>query len=209
MQRRVAIAAIAVTASLTLGACSSSGSSQSAKTPVASTATTTSSSAPTSSAPSTPATSPVSSTSQSTALVACSISVLTLIDSGTNELHGTQAYGTIRARNTGTRTCTITGYPGVKVLQNHQPAPTKLSRAPGIQPRTVTLAPNAVASFGFSHTAGNRPGMCNQIMGFRVYDPDGSGYRITNSAYRDCGENVPLGVTVGPFEPGSGASIRP
>ena len=148
-------------------------------------------------------------TSHSAVPAACAIGVLTLIDSGVNEVRGTQAYGTIRARNTGPRTCTITGYPGIKILQNHQASPTKLAHAAGRQPHTVTLAPDAVASFGFSHAAQGRVAICDQIDGFRVYDPDGSGYRDTDTTYTNCGEADPSLITVGPFEPGSAASIRP
>ena len=146
---------------------------------------------------------------RSAVAAACAIGVLSLVDSGTNEVQGTQAYGTIRARNTGSRTCTITGYPGIKILQNHQASSTKLARAAGTLAHTVTLTPNAVASFGFSHAAQDRVAICDQIDGFRVYDPDGSGYRDTDTTYTNCGEADPSLITVGPFEPGSGASIRP
>ena len=152
---------------------------------------------------------PAATTSHSAALAACSISVLALTDSDANEQHGTQDYGTIRARNTGTTSCTITGYPGIRLLINKQLRPSTLTRAAGIQPHPVTLAPNAVASFGFSHTTANLPGMCNDVNGIRVYDPDGSGYKVTQTAFRDCQRSDTLTITVGPFEAGPSATIRP
>jgi hypothetical protein len=133
--------------------------------------------------------------------------VLTLSDSGADVTSGTQAYGTIIAKNVGKVACSINGYPGVTVLINHQPAPTKLSRAPGSQPRKFTLTPGGLASFGFSRSAQHILGHCDQIDGFRVFDPDGSGYRSTGTAYINCGESEPSPVVVGPFEPGSHASI--
>lgn len=145
--------------------------------------------------------------------VSCAISDLAVADSGTDEQHDGRAYGRIVARNVSSSTCTIDGYPGLTLLSRHRsgPVPTDLSRAAGTTPSPVTLRPGATASFAFSRRVYDG-GHCDAINGARIFDPDGSGYQLTDTSFRECEGITPTGlrpvpIQVGPFVAGSHATL--
>ncbi len=134
-------------------------------------------------------------------------------DTGADVRRGGTAYGTITARNTGTRPCTITGYPRLTLTVNGEAVQTRLSRAAGAKPATLTLTPGATASFGFSHSTYRlQRAHCDTITGARIYDPHGSSYRNTKTSFQECEGITPSGlrpvpITVGPFQPGARATL--
>jgi len=115
-------------------------------------------------------------TSVSTSCNADELSLVSNVDGGAA---GTIAYNLVLT-NTGKRTCTMYGFPGVSLVNdNGNQIGSPADRATGYSEPTLTLAPGAqVKAMAFMPQEGNfDPGTCHDgATKVRVYPPNDTGY---------------------------------
>ncbi|HEY2003548.1 MAG TPA: DUF4232 domain-containing protein [Candidatus Saccharimonadia bacterium] len=135
----------------------------------------------------TPAPSATMSTSPRVAECQTSVLAATLTSSG--GAAGT-IYYSLALKNTGAKTCTERGYPGVSLVDGSgsmlgQPA----TRNSSVTPQTITLSPGAsvYAQVGVPNAGNFGPGQCSaNSAALRVYPPDQTQYLQVNAQLQSC-----------------------
>ena len=164
---------VAVVAAATLAACSNGGTSNEAKV------------------------GPSPSPSTSAPVTTCQTQDLS-IALGTSEGAAGSVYEPLRFTNTGTSTCTLTGYPGVSFVTggSGDQVGAAASRNPQHAATTVTLAPGATAESVVQvvNHENYAPAQCKatDVSGFRVYPPGdtAAAYVPFDHASSACSTNV-------------------
>lgn len=104
---------------------------------------------------------------------ACTTAGLAMTDDGGQGAAGTYL-GIVVLRNIGAQPCTMYGYAGLqRVGSSGQLLPTQVSRQPNPAPSTVTLAPQAKASFVYRYVDRNADGSaCSKATKIEVTPPN-------------------------------------
>ena len=119
-------------------------------------------------------------------------------------VRGTNAVSVVSVTNTGKRTCTINGYPGVALLgPNNAKVQTTVAQGGGGVPagltaQAISLDPGAKASFVISWDQVS--GTCADVRSFDVTLPGDSKVSNVQSSVTVCGNGA---VNVSPFQPGT------
>jgi hypothetical protein len=203
---------VVLAASVALGACGSSGTTTSGTTVPPATSAPPATRAPsvTTTAPP-PSASPPPSSSQASAAPPCLSRDLTAsLTAGSGGAAGSMGV-TLDLLNSGTTTCTISGYPGVSFVAGA--AGTQVgaaaTRTPATTGLTVTLPPGhaAEAALRIVDSLNYDQSTCRltQVRGFRVYPPGETAALFVASAQKACADPRDVTLNIGPVVAGPAA----
>jgi hypothetical protein len=140
----------------------------------------------------------------------CKVADLTLSLGGGDTAAGT-TYRSLRFTNSGGRTCTIQGFPGVSYVtgdDGHQVGPS--AKRDGAKGAPITLHPGEVAhaDIGFVQVRNYEPAACNptEVRGLRIYPPHEYDSMFVPNPGTGCASTPPGNqLVVKTIEPGPGA----
>ncbi|MGA6165935.1 DUF4232 domain-containing protein [Amycolatopsis magusensis] len=126
----------------------------------------------------------------------CKVGDLTITLGEGDSAAGT-TYRQLEFINSGTRTCTIQGFPGVSYAaggDEHQVGPAAFREGEKGEPIQLAPGQKATADVGFVQVGNYDPGTCKptQVSGIKVYPPQETAYKIVPFEGTGCaGEQLP------------------